>query len=336
MTFLIYSEMVKNNRVISRGVVKNMMKSGLVALLAFTFIFTGCAAQHPFVGLPAVPAYQPGYKAVDTSPATAKLALRELLNLNPGIKFYQIPGFDSYILRDGLISLIKEGNHRYQLNYNENEELTYMLLPRVRLLDDRIVLSSKIALKFGDMGNAAIIAERVSEEDARLSAIVQATNDSTDWTKRFYRARVTGWADFVFEKYEDAVRCADNLYVIQQAQKHSSDYRTTTFAAKAAQYREAKVKPAVSEAQRKFIVQANAMNQQKEYVKAIDYYLKAIEVDPVAYPAAYFNLALLAAQMQWYSEAIGYMQQYLQLEPDARDARSAQDKVYEWEALLQK
>jgi tetratricopeptide (TPR) repeat protein len=308
----------------------------LVVMLAAVLTMSGCAAQHPFVGLPDVPSYRPASKSEGTSPAAAKLALQELFSRNPGIKTYQIPGINMYLLRDALISLVKEGNDRYQLDYNSDEELVYMVLSRLRLLDDRIVLSDKVALKFDDMVNTAIVVERVGEEDASIRYRVHVGSDAPGWTRRFYRTRVAGWADFLFEKYEDAVRCADNLYVIQQAKKNTSDDRQASFAAKATQYREAKVKPAVTEAQRKLIVQANVMNQQKEYAKAIDYYLKAVDVDPVAYPAAYFNLALLAAQMQWYSEAIGYMQQYLQLAPDAKDVRSAQDKIYEWEALLGK
>jgi len=308
----------------------------LVAMFVIVLIMSGCAAQHPFVGLPDVQSYQPASRPVKTSQAAAKLAIRELFSRNPGIKVYQIPGVNIFDLRDALISLVKEGNNRFQFEYNNNDELVYMLLPNVMLLDDRIVLSSKIALKFNDMVNATIVAERVGEEDAVIRKRLHSGSDIPDWTKRFYRARVAGWADFVFENNEDAVKFADSLYVIQQAQKSVSDDRAALFAAQAAQYRAAKVKPPIPEAQRKQVVQANAMNQQKEYARAIVYYLKAIEIDPVAYPAAYFNLALLASQMQWYGEAIGYMRQYLQLEPDAKDARSAQDKIYEWEALLGK
>lgn len=308
----------------------------LIAMLVIVLIMSGCAAQHPFVGLPDVPSYQPASRPVKTSQATAKLAMRELLGRNPGIKVYQIPGVNIFDLRDALITLVKEGDNRLQFEYNNNDELIYMLLPNVRLLDDRIVLSSKVVLKFNDMVNAAIVAERVSAEDAVIRKRVHTGSASADGTLRLYRARVAGWADFVFEKYEDAVKFADSLYVIQQAHKSVSDDQSASFAVQSAQYRAAKAKPPIPEAQRKLIVQANVMNQQKEYAKAIDYYLKAVEVNPVAYPAAYFNLALLAAQMQWYSEAIGYMRQYLQLEPDAKDSRSAQDKIYEWEALMQK
>jgi len=47
-------------------------------------------------------------------------------------------------------------------------------------------------------------------------------------------------------------------------------------------------------------------------------------------------MALLSAQLGRYRQAIAHMNQYLLLEPEARDARSAQDKIYEWEALLGK
>ena len=83
----------------------------------------------------------------------------------------------------------------------------------------------------------------------------------------------------------------------------------------------------MSEEQRRSIVQANALVQDKEYQKAIDRYLVALDLDPVSYPAAYFNLALLYAQTGRFKSAIATMQQYLLLGPAAADARSAQDKI---------
>ena len=59
-----------------------------------------------------------------------------------------------------------------------------------------------------------------------------------------------------------------------------------------------------------------------------------IERDPTCYPAAYYNLALLEGQMNLPFAAITYMKHYLLLVPDAPDARSAQDKIYEWELLM--
>ncbi|EKD40740.1 MAG: protein of unknown function DUF323 [uncultured bacterium] len=131
-----------------------------------------------------------------------------------------------------------------------------------------------------------------------------------------------------------AQRIADDLYFIQKDIEKYNDGELAVFKEKAAQYRASKIKPQVSEAQRKFIVQANAFTQKKDYVGAIDRYNKAIELDPVSYPEAYFNLALLSAQENRFKSAIGYMEKYLLLAPDAKDARSAQDKIYEWEAMV--
>ncbi|MFA6284062.1 MAG: tetratricopeptide repeat protein [Desulfurivibrionaceae bacterium] len=138
-----------------------------------------------------------------------------------------------------------------------------------------------------------------------------------------------------FDNLAAARKAADALLFMQNEEKKADEERNarlTRFAPVAAQYRALKVKPAMSEEQRRVVVQANALNDRKEYAKAISLYQKAIEVDPVSYPQAYFNLALLSAQVQRFKPAIAYMKQYLLLAPDAKDARAAQDKIYEWEA----
>jgi len=125
--------------------------------------------------------------------------------------------------------------------------------------------------------------------------------------------------------------------VIQQQQQNNQiSAQLILFELPAAQYRKLAVKPTVPEEQRKYIVQANGFNEQKMYNKAIELYKKAIETDQTAYPAAYSNLALLSAQVNEFEAAIYYMKKYLMLEPDAADARGAQDKIYEWEILMQK
>jgi len=104
----------------------------------------------------------------------------------------------------------------------------------------------------------------------------------------------------------------------------------------ATQYNTLKVKPTVTEEQRKYIVQANGFNEQKMYDKAIELYIKAIKVDQTTFPAVYLNLALLSAQVNYFDTAIYYMKKYLLFEPLALDARGAQDKIYEWKAQLAK
>lgn len=120
----------------------------------------------------------------------------------------------------------------------------------------------------------------------------------------------------------------------QFVQRHN-DSLITIFKPIADEYCTLKVKPAVSEEQRKYIVQANLLNNQKMYSKSIELYQKAIEVDETAYPAAYSNLALISAQINDLQAAIFYMRKYLMLVPEAEDARSCQDKIYEWEIMMQ-
>ena len=127
--------------------------------------------------------------------------------------------------------------------------------------------------------------------------------------------------------YDDLIYIQNKLYEKQFVQP------LKLFETVAAQYRALKVKPTISEEQRKYIVQANLFNQQKDYYKAIDLYNKVIEVDQTAYPSAYLNLALLSAQIKKYPTAIYNMKKYLLLDPEPTEARSAQDKIYEWEAL---
>jgi tetratricopeptide (TPR) repeat protein len=152
--------------------------------------------------------------------------------------------------------------------------------------------------------------------------------------------------DFVFSQYSwsESIssdqfngQLADYLFFFQyQVNIKRYDSLITAFKPLASEYCALKVKPTVTEEQRKYIVQANALNQQKMYEKAIELYNKAIEIDQTAYPAAYSNLALLSAQLQKFDAAIYYMKKYLLLEPEASEARSAQDKIYEWEIMMQK
>ena len=91
---------------------------------------------------------------------------------------------------------------------------------------------------------------------------------------------------FEFQEPDRARRFADDLYFVQQGLRKQEEPRLALFGAKAAEYRALAVKPQVTEEQRKYIVQANALNEQKDYAGAIALYLKALDLDPVSYPGA--------------------------------------------------
>lgn len=140
-----------------------------------------------------------------------------------------------------------------------------------------------------------------------------------------------GWASRNMDRLEEL---RHHLIFIQgQFEKKQYSSQLVLFEPVAAQYRALNVKPFVTEEQRKYIVQANLFNEKKMYGKAIEMYKKVVELDKTAYPAGYYNLALLSAQIERFDAAIYYMNKYLLLMPDAQDARAAHDKIYEWEAL---
>jgi tetratricopeptide (TPR) repeat protein len=99
-------------------------------------------------------------------------------------------------------------------------------------------------------------------------------------------------------------------------------------------YRTLSEKPAMSDEQRKLFVQGNAMNDRLNYGEAIVYYGQAVSLNPVAYPEGYYNYAIIASLAENYDLAILNMKKYLLLMPEAPDASSAQDKIYEWEAIM--
>lgn len=139
----------------------------------------------------------------------------------------------------------------------------------------------------------------------------------------------------VYWKVKDldyAERFADDLVYLQNIRQLADK---VDFDSIAAGYRRLSVKPAITEEARRYIVQANAMTQAKNYKKAIEYYNEAIKVNP-ATPMVYNNQALLYAMLGQYREAISCMKKYLALEPAAEDARAVQDKIYEYEAMMTK
>lgn len=118
-------------------------------------------------------------------------------------------------------------------------------------------------------------------------------------------------------------------YAVKFYERDLENFRTL-----AEKYRALSIKPVMSAEQRKLFVQGNAMNERMDYKNAIIYYDKALSMDPISYPAGYYNIALIAGLMERYEMAILNMKKYLLLMPDAPDAVTAQDKIYEWEALM--
>jgi tetratricopeptide (TPR) repeat protein len=127
-----------------------------------------------------------------------------------------------------------------------------------------------------------------------------------------------------------ATAFANALYVLKHGAEAAERAAEVEFADKAKKYREMPVKPPLPEgAQRSRIMAEDAINN-KEFEKAAEYYEQGLEIEPL-WPEGQFNAALLYGELKDYENASLHMKHYLELVPNARDAREAREKMYLWE-----
>jgi tetratricopeptide (TPR) repeat protein len=151
------------------------------------------------------------------------------------------------------------------------------------------------------------------------------------------RTLVSSDIQFNNTKFGDAKIVADCLFYLQGVVRGivaAEERRQVEFKPIAERYRALTVKPPLPEELRRWVVQAEASREEKKYDKAIEQYQKVVAADPVVYPEAYYNMALLAEQSNRLVSAMYFMKSYLQLRPDAPDARGARDKIYAWEMKM--
>jgi tetratricopeptide (TPR) repeat protein len=125
-------------------------------------------------------------------------------------------------------------------------------------------------------------------------------------------------------------RLADAFNVLKNASPQTVEDEELAFREVVRSYRSRATNPDIPEAARRFKVQAEGAVHDKDYDAAADLYGQAIGVAPW-WPEGHFNRALVLSETAEFSDAITEMKRYLELVPDAPDARAAQDKIYEWE-----
>jgi len=272
-----------------------------------------------------------------TTLVQAQIKVGEYVNFTWSlIKTYSPPP-----LQVGRDQLIEKFNEIYKkavciyLEEKNQEGKTVSLVPadfKIKALDDRLDTRAGTIFYYSDI----IVDEEIivtNKESGSWSSVIIPV--SRAWDKPVSDIFGSPYLRFLFRSSEDAQEFAEYMYYFSQPNrdKQLALIRADSihFSTLAAKYREMEVKPVVTEQQRKYIVQANSFAKDKIYTQAIEAYKKAIAIDPVAYPAAYYNLALLLAEKKDFREAIKNMKKYLLLVPDAPDVRAAQDKIYEWE-----
>jgi tetratricopeptide (TPR) repeat protein len=112
-----------------------------------------------------------------------------------------------------------------------------------------------------------------------------------------------------------------------------NDAAWAEFQQKAASWRALPTKPPLSEEVREARVQAENAFKEKRLADAAAHYDEGLKIDPV-WPEGYFNAALIYAELGDYDKAIWRMRAYVELVPDAPDARTGRDQLYVWRDKL--
>ena len=112
------------------------------------------------------------------------------------------------------------------------------------------------------------------------------------------------------------------------------DNAERNFAMLAQSYRAQNPPPAYAEEVRPYRVAAEVAVREKRLTDAIGQFRQGLNRVPT-WPQGHYNIALLYAEVGVLEGAIDEMQKYLQLVPNAANARQAQDKIYEWKSKTQ-
>jgi len=70
--------------------------------------------------------------------------------------------------------------------------------------------------------------------------------------------------------------------------------------------------------------------KQKKPEEALNHYEIGLQAY-ATWPQGWFNAAMIAAELEYYTEAVDYIKAYLELVPDATDAQAARDQVTIWQ-----
>lgn len=89
----------------------------------------------------------------------------------------------------------------------------------------------------------------------------------------------------------------------------------------------------VAEDNRRLLIQGKALLKKKRYEEASEKISSVLYRMPYL-PIARFNYGIVLAAKEKYDEAILNMRCYMALAPDSPNIRKAQDRIYEWEALV--
>jgi tetratricopeptide (TPR) repeat protein len=195
------------------------------------------------------------------------------------------------------------------------------------------LLEAAAYAKKGEAGRAAEIYAAIPEDElASRSAILRKARTEL-------LAALQGFAQETLERAradESAGRAADALRGYATAILLSDDATAALIRQRVSILLSSN--PAASELPeeaRKFALRGDVLIKEGSFAEALAEYRLALRI-ALLNPQLHFNTALIHGQLKSYQAAIRSMTVYLQLAPDAPNARAAKDEIYKWEFMLEK
>jgi tetratricopeptide (TPR) repeat protein len=115
------------------------------------------------------------------------------------------------------------------------------------------------------------------------------------------------------------------------ADKEEKDHIFAEFQKRAAAWRALPARPPLSDAVRKQQLLAEDAVNQKQFETAAAAYDAGTQIDPM-WPEGHFNAAAIYGELKDYDDAVWHMRCYLELMPNAPDAKTARDQMLLWQA----
>jgi len=86
---------------------------------------------------------------------------------------------------------------------------------------------------------------------------------------------------------------------------------------------------------RKYALRGDVQTEEGKFEAAVKEYRQAVQAAPYI-AKLYFNTAMIYGELKAHSQAIRNMKTYLQLAPEAPNARATKDQIYKWEFKMEK
>jgi tetratricopeptide (TPR) repeat protein len=176
---------------------------------------------------------------------------------------------------------------------------------------------------YGDIPDAELSIDRAQRQNAKRALLASLQGHLRETLDKARASESAGMSQEALADYAEAMKIADESTAGLIRQKAAMILKADPGLAE------------LPEEARKFALRGDVFIKDGVFADALAEYRKALNLAPFN-AQLYFNTALICGQLKDYRQAIRCMTVYLQLNPDAPNARAAKDEIYKWEFSMEK